>query len=184
MSMKLQISVLRQFFNRLQNLSGWIDTEIQPDDIGLRWNHPIDDFDNARAKLTEKLTLMYRKDSLGGYAYKPWIIKKLVPPIRPEDRRLQSEGKRFQVQLIAHQTSYKHCQTPVEIWLAGSPIDFVPDSIRLNLGKLHTYVLAMTARRYRVFATLVISSTSANHEFSLLIPAMPPRVKPILREKG
>jgi len=178
------LPALRQFFSRLQNLGGWINTEIQPDGIGLRWTHPIDYFDNARANLTEKLTLMYRKDMLAGYSYKPWIIKKFVPPIRPEDRRLQSESRQFKVQLIAHQASYKQCQTPVEIRLAGTPIDFIPDSIRLDLSKWHRYVLEMTARKYCVFVTLVISSTSANHEFSLLIPSAPPRVKPILRVKG
>ena len=178
---RVWLSALRKSLSRLSNPGGWIETAVPPEGVGLTWSHQVDDLDLARLNLTQKTTLAYRQDNLGGYSYKPWVIKKLVPPISPADRRLRSEGKRFDVQLIAHGSPYKHCETPIEIWLAGAPLDYVPDHYKFALAKWHRYVDQMARRRYRVFATLVVASTSMDHEFSLLIPVVPPRLKPIPR---
>ena len=175
------LGLVRRFFARLANPEGWIETVVLPTSGGPNWSHPTDEFDFARTSRLHALT--HTKDSLAGYSYTPWVTMKLVPPISIADRRLRSDGKRFLVQLIAQSSSYKYCKTPVQIWLAGAPIDFVPDQYGFGLAKWHRYVSEMAHRKYRVFATLEIVSTSADHEFSLLIPSMPPRLKPLPRVK-
>jgi hypothetical protein len=164
-----------RLLERINNPYGFVDTSLLPSASSITWTHPVDDFDFARTSQMHMLT--YRKDTLNGYTYEPWKVRKLVPPISIADRRLQSETKSFQVQLIAHNASYKYCQTPVALWLSGAHFDFVPETYKVNLEKWHRYVKEMTARRYRVFATLEIAASSMDHHFELFIPSVPPRVR-------
>ena len=176
------LAPVRRLLARLANPEGWIETVVLPSSGGPKWTHPTDDFDFARTSRLHSLT--YTKDSLAGFSYTPWVTMKLVPPISIADRRLRSDRKRFSVQLIAQSSSYKHCKTPVQIWLAGAPFDFVPDQHRFGLAKWHQYLSEMAHRKHRVFVTLEIAATSVDHEFSLLIPSMPPRLKPMPRVKA
>jgi len=171
-----------RLFERINNPYGFVDTKVLPSASGITWTHPVDDYDFARRSQLHMFT--YRKDTLGGYSFEPWKIRKLVPPISIEDRRLRSEPKSFQVQLITHETSYKHCQTPVAIWLAGVHFDFVPESYKFDLERWHRYVKEMTARRYRVFATLQIAASSVDHYFELFIPSVPPRLRARMRAEA
>jgi hypothetical protein len=171
-----------RIFERINNPYGFVDTNVLPSASGITWTHPVDDYDFARTNRMHMLT--YCKDTLGGYTYEPWKVQKLVPSISIADRRLQSDTKSFQVQLIAHETSYKYCQTPVALWLAGAHFDFLPETYQVDLEKWHRYVTEMTARRYRVFATLQIAATSIDHCFELFIPKVPPRLRAKMRTEA
>jgi hypothetical protein len=136
----------------------------------------------------------YRKDNLGGLAYRPWVFRKKVGYLSEADPRLWTAPKSFRVQLVPW-GEYKGCKHPVALLLDGQVIDFMleahpvfscryKDKDEYALKAWFSYLMKMHGRGYKVYAQLSVRASSWQHDFNLLVPHAPPKVMPVWKKSG
>lgn len=117
------------------------------------------------------------RDSLGGLWYQPTTVRKLVPTVPEGGRKIWSESKDFEVELIPDGEAYKTCATPVIMMLNGKFFDFLP-VLPTPMGQWHRFLVFLRATNGgKVYAKLEIAASYSHHSFRLFVPESPVLLK-------